>query len=206
MPKILLVLLIALGFGALANAAWLIEIIYFKGWWGLEWLGGYPFSALFIIFLMTLGFLIGFSLRRRVEIIKLFGAGCILLVITFLSFEMMRSFLFTIHSKFGLLGFDPVGAVVILLLPALAWAMIAFFYFQIPNRMFCRLKWSSMILPILATAIAPFLGNLTIWILPNFAYDDSFIGTTKMGYPMFWIVFLFVLCGYIMPWFKKAEV
>jgi hypothetical protein len=190
--QVFLVVLIAV----FANALWLGEIVWIKGWAGTNWLKGSMGSALLICLLVPVAVLLMVDRFQRLPPTKISGFVLISAIVLMICYEITRASLFRIHalgfldhlmqghlrqnlSDFAVLAGIPFAiALAGLILPVILNLMIqpmkrtAFFYFV-----------GAFLLTVPASLVS-------IHIFPALDGSTDYIHAVKMGYPAFWTVLL----------------
>jgi hypothetical protein len=178
--------------GMVSLALWRVEVELIKGWAGLRWLDGYPWSAIPICALVATSVsaavlaaappaaLRSHGVRRRCAIFVAIATG-----IGWLSFEIARRWLETSH---GWLMFSPpplstrIGW---LLPPVGSIALCAVGFFVAIDRLLLRLRGWSIALFAAALILVMPASWLLLQLLPAHGYTNE-IHAIKAGYPALW--------------------
>jgi hypothetical protein len=181
-------LLISILFGLICNFIWLYEIIKIKGWYGLNWLEGYMNSVFLIIPLTISSYLISIKLFKKIEIKNMIIAFIGLSVISLVSYEISRQYLYMTNPRFfGFFDFDKMLTLIIsrgTIVPLVLY-LIGFYY--LTNRFLIKIPKWTIFLFLKTIILSIVFGIITIKMHTGYGYESNFIDSVKMGYPIFWL-------------------
>ena len=194
--RIILILLLAF----LAFGFWYGEVRFVKGWKGLNWLGGYPWSAVPICLLIALAAWIGAASRKRGNAVQFIAFPILAWGLLLVCFEIAKASLFALASPRFLL-YQPdllrqgslldrlrelsllLGVPLAILLASLGLWLLARLFLQ-------RMSWWTLLFLLLGLVLIIPASLVTIHLLPAINGQTDDIHAVKMGYPAFWAVVL----------------
>jgi hypothetical protein len=177
----------------LAWAVWIFEILYFPGWYGLNWLFVTLYSPYISTFIAALAFAVPFMVCRQGKTKNIFFSVLLFYLVNLICFQVGKMVNFSLHSWFisgseALLLFS----MVILLFPFLS------FTYWLITQLLIRKSKESAILIILFPALATFpFSSFTINLNSGFGTGTTWVDSVKMGYPIFWMTFFMGCSGII---------
>jgi hypothetical protein len=203
--NIMKAILIAILSGLLCNCLWILEIIQIKGWTGLNWLSGYMNTVILIIPLTVLAFILSLRLFEKVLLKNLITSFLLLSIISWISYEIAREFLYEINSRFfGFSNSLTISIIIVLtgiLVPNLFYSIG---YYYITNRFLIKIQKMTILLFFGSIVFSIIFGLITLNINSGFGSGTTFIDSVKMGYPIFWLnIFLGLIVIIIIKMNKK---
>jgi hypothetical protein len=188
--------LIVILLGIICNFLWLYEIVQIKGWIGLNWLNGYMNSIFLIIPLTVCSYILTLRRFRKIEFKNLMISFIGLSIISLVSFEIAREFIYEINSRFfGDYSSQFISIVKVLtgiIIPNLIYCIG---YHFITNRFLLKLRKITIFLYLGPIVFSILFGLITININPGFGSGTTFIDSVKMGYPILWMNIFFGIIG-----------
>ena len=185
-------MLIVILIGLLCNFIWLYEILQIKNWYGLNWLNGYMNSVFLIIPLTVCSFAIPLRLLEKISIKNLFISFLGLSVISLISFEIARQFLYLISSRlFGFTHSQFISIVIILMGFIVPNTIFCTGYYYVTNRFLIKINKRTIFLFLGSVLFSIIFGFVTVNINSGFGSGKTFIDSVKMGYPIFWLNIFF---------------
>jgi hypothetical protein len=185
MTRVLLLTLIAV----VSNALWLGEVCLVKGWAGLRWLDGFNWSSIPISVLVAVACVVVLPKLRRNARPSLFVV--LMSALTLATFALTRYILMSLMGRTyfvtGELSSHAATAVLLLILCGLA---LSFGVVLLAARFLAPLAGWTVICVALAVLLALPLAVGSIAIVPAINGATDAIHAVKMGYPVFWAVFL----------------
>jgi hypothetical protein len=178
-------------------AMWISEIYFLKGWPGLQWLNGFMFSSVPATLCAVIAFLFPLHFSKpKSERKDIFVAIVTLFAVSFICFFVGRYTNYILFSRFGLFfivgPLDKVGLLACLILVILFHGII---YIFITNRLIQKTKKLNVLLTFFVIPFAFFLSMVSVRYFPGFGNSNGWIDAIKMGYPVFWTIFLMGLSG-----------
>jgi hypothetical protein len=171
--------------GSLSLAMWRAEVEIIKGWDGLAWLKGYPWTALPICLFVGLSALIALSSKVQVSPGKATAFVASVAGVSWVSFEVARQWFFENPSWLGLAGYSaPLSFWIFSPLLSLVLTSVGISASVRLVAGFITL-WAVPLVAIALVLVVP-LSLGTIKIVPAHGYTDE-IHAVKAGYSMFWV-------------------
>ena len=178
-----------------AIALWLGEILFIKGWHGLNWLSGplySPFlSTVFVVAAFLSSFIHGRSLIKKNVIL----AYCLLYIVGIFCYIAGAVLVSLPYRMFLWSEFDYY---LVEFMGFLLFPLMALSYWLITQKLIRKTKKTHILyLTLFSLAVLP-LSMLSIWICPGFGSGDGEVDAIKMGYPVFWMAMMMGLAGMVM--------
>jgi hypothetical protein len=199
---------VVVSLGLVSLALWRGEVELTKGWAGLSWLNGYPWSAVPVCALVATSVLVGL-LAAETEAVQFRGvrrrrAGFIALAagIAWLSFEIARRWLET-SQGWLMFAAPPLSTRIGWLLPPVgSIALCSVGFFVAIDRLLLRLRaWTVALFAAALMLVMP-ASWLLLQLLPAHGYTDE-IHAIKAGYPTLWTNLLMAGAGALAARFAR---
>lgn len=179
--------------GILSVTIWILEIRYFIGWDGIEWILFDMKSVYLVALFSVLSFvlppvIIGYSNSKRALI-----AALILYVFSIFAFFLSKQIFRQLYLKIG----EKDHVIYVWLLIFLVTITAAIFYLTKDIFLFKSEKFHIMTIVAVFISIVP-ASMITIEWFRGFAVTESFVEAVKMGYPIFWLNILLGWVSYVM--------
>lgn len=185
----------------LAWICWLLEILFVKGWYSLNWLNGGLYSSYFGLLLAAYTFLLPFKLTG-IATKKLILPFFLLLIVNAICYEAGKHLCYAVYCRFCF--WDIKNIIIIFSLAFLLLPFIGFFYWLIATKLLRKIKKIHILYISLFVFGAIVLSNLTIYISTGFGAQTGWVDVVKMGYPVFWMIFALGVSGILVT--KKGFV
>jgi len=177
----------------LAFAGWFVEINYFIGWEGAEWLSYNHYSVFGIAALVVIAYLLPLYLIARKPMQRLWKAGVELYFVVLAAYFLEKLVLITLYTQFyGFLNPDWL-----LVMQVLVLVMTVMSFHFVTQRWLESLRWQQTLVFGAAMLLPYPLSLLSVQYLFNFSNDTLLMDAVKMGYPFFWITLLMGIAGLI---------
>ncbi|HNK97912.1 MAG TPA: hypothetical protein PKO19_07365 [Chitinophagales bacterium] len=182
-------LLATLGMGL-----WLAEILFVKGWHGLQWLSGILYTPYFITMIAAIAFILPFAFVNRRSIKQLL-IPALLIYFTNLVFYVIGTYLcYAVYYRFLIFNTRYLQNIYFDII--VYFTLFGFFYWLVTDRLIKRIKFINMLLISFAAALSVILSLATVAIIPGFGTGTDLIDAVKMGYNVFWIIFMLGISGW----------
>lgn len=172
-------------FAVMSFSLWRGEVEYFKGWPGLAWLNGYPWSALPISLLVAASVLtpieVAAPLSPRRSLMFLLVVG----VVGWIAFEVARRWFFADRSWLLLGGLLPTTSDYVFS-PLLSIVLAVAGIQQAIHRLLVPVPLWTMVFFLVAILLDVPLSLLSLKLVPAHGATD-FYHAIKAGYTMFWV-------------------
>lgn len=187
-----MVLLYILGLALLAYALWFVEINYFIGWEGMEWLTPTHYSVFGIAALVVVAYLLPLRLLSKKPLNALAKAGIELYFVALAAYFLEKLVLLTLYTQFyGFLNPDWL-----LVLQVLVLVMTVLSFHFVTQRWLQPLRWQQTLVFGAAMLLPYPLSLLSARYLFHFN-QGGILDAIKIGYPFFWITLLMGIAGLI---------
>ncbi|MBA3681718.1 MAG: hypothetical protein H0W73_11225 [Bacteroidetes bacterium] len=175
-------------------ACWIYEICVVHEWHGLTWLSKTLYSPYIGLLFAALSFLIPFLFS---------GSALKKIVLPMLLLYLVNLFCYLAGKEICLLmycRFCPWSTAYIITFLSVAFLLfplMGFSYWLITAKFIRKNKKINILYISLLIFTAIVLSNLTIYINPGFGSQTGWVDVVKMGYPVFWTLFVLGFCGII---------
>ncbi len=182
-----------------AITLWLGEVLFIKGWHGLNWLRGplySPFLSTLFVVAAFMSSLIQYSDLTKKNIIIAF---CLLYLVSIFFYTAGKEFT-TIPYQMAI--WSRIDYYILEFMGFMLFPLMALVYWFITQKFIRKTKKIHILyLTLFSLAVLP-LSMLSIWICPGFGTGDGEIDAIKMGYPVFWMAMMMGLAGLLMKNYK----
>lgn len=185
----------------LSMAAWLYEIVYRIGWFGLNWLGHEHLSVFVIIAAVVLAYLLPFEIIKSKPLSQIILPFIILFVFSLLAYYFIKYELAIFYSRY-----ISVNRTLLFLQMLTVPYFVAYGFYFVSKQFLLPvqpvLRWQMTLGIILVIPLSLLSVRLYDGLAPA---QHSFVDAVKMGYPFFWITFVMGVLGYIAVKQAKEE-
>ena len=180
---------------AVGMSMWLFEIFEIKGWYSLNWLSGQLYSPFIDALLAVVAFITPLITTKQTSTKNIILPIVILYTVNIICYLVGRQLCYTLYCRYCFWTTKEIA--LILIIAFILFVFLGVAYWFVTDKFISQNKKINILLITIFTLMTIPLSLFTIRIYSGLGTGSDWVDAVKMGYPVFWIIFVLGLSGII---------